>query len=182
MEAVVTFDSGEAGDGGPHCLTSPRCDGNGRPMTQDLQTNAALTRCPRCNALNRVPIVTGGRPRCGKCQEDLPWLVEVTAKEFDAVVHRSAVPVLVDLWAPWCGPCRMVAPALQQLAVERAGTLRIAKVNVDEQPTVSAQLGVKGIPTMVLYSGGAEVGRQVGALPTDRIGRWVDDALASNVG
>jgi thioredoxin 2 len=139
-----------------------------------------VTRCPKCDASNRVPVVATGRPRCGKCHEDLPWLVDVSTREFDAVVDQSTVPVLVDLWAPWCGPCRMIAPALQQLAVDRAGGLRIAKVNVDDEPALSARLGVQGIPTMVLYSGGAEVARQVGALPADRLGRWVDDALASH--
>lgn len=141
--------------------------------------NRVIT-CPKCDASNRVPVVASGRPRCGKCHEDLPWLVDVSTQEFQAVVDDSTVPVLVDLWAPWCGPCRMIAPALEQLAVERAGILRIAKVNVENEPAMSAQLGVQGIPTMVLYSGGVEVARQVGALPADRIARWVDDALLSH--
>ncbi|MCP4226378.1 MAG: redoxin family protein, partial [Actinomycetia bacterium] len=89
----------------------------------------------------------------------------------------SARPVLVDLWAPGCGPCRMVAPALATLSEERAGLLRVVKVNVDEVPEVSARLGVQGIPTMVLFDDGAEVGRQVGALPIDRIRAWVDSTL-----
>ncbi len=136
-----------------------------------------IVACPQCGARNRVPVATGGHPRCAKCQHDLPWLVDATAGEFSAVVEQSKLPVLVDLWAPWCGPCRAVAPALEQLAVERAGSLRIVKVNVDEEPTVSAQLGVQGIPTMVLYNGGVEVARQVGALPADRIRQWVDNGL-----
>lgn len=133
--------------------------------------------CPACQVRNRVAVDASGRPRCSKCHADLPWLVEVGAGDFDRVVERSAVPVLVDLWAPWCGPCRAVAPALEQLAAERAGTVRVVKVNVDEAPGVSARLRVQGIPTMVLFSDGAEISRQVGALPADGIRRWVDAAL-----
>ena len=92
------------------------------------------------------------------------------------------MPVLVDLWAQWCGPCRAVAPALEQLAAERAGSLRVAKVNVDEAPEVSARLGVQGIPTMVLYRDGTEVGRQVGAMPAHAIAAWVDDTLGGGAG
>jgi thioredoxin 2 len=134
-------------------------------------------KCPQCDALNRVPVVASGRPRCGKCKADLPWLVDATADQYPAVIGQSTMPVLVDLWAPWCGPCKAIAPALEALAAERAGKLRIAKVNVDEEPAVSAQLGVQGIPTMVLYRGGMEIARQVGALPVDRIRQWVDDSL-----
>lgn len=135
--------------------------------------------CPKCDTSNRVPVVASGRPRCGNCHEDLPWLVDVAAHEFQAVVDQSTVPVLVDLWAPWCGPCRVIAPALEELAVERAGLLRIAKVDVENEFEMSARLGVRGIPTMVLYHGGVEVGRRVGALPVDRISRWIDDTLGA---
>ncbi len=134
-------------------------------------------KCPECGTPNRVPIVASGRPRCGKCRVDLPWLVDTTAEDYSAVIDQSTMPVLVDLWAPWCGPCKAIAPALETLSVERAGKLRIAKVNVDQEPAVSAQLGVQGIPTMVLYRGGVEIARQVGALPADRIRQWVDDSL-----
>ena len=136
-------------------------------------------KCSECNTLNRVPVVASGRPRCATCHTDLPWLVNATTEQYSAVIDQSTVPVLVDLWAPWCGPCKAIAPALESLAVERAGKLRIAKVNVDEEPAVSARLGVQGIPTMVLYLGGAEIARQVGALPADRIRQWVDGALAA---
>lgn len=135
--------------------------------------------CPSCGARNRVPVATGGKPRCGKCSTDLPWLVDVGADQFGPAIEKSSLPVLVDLWALWCGPCRMVAPALEKLALERAGTLRVVKVNVDESPEVSAQFGVQGIPTMLLFDDGVEIARQVGALPLDGIRSWVDSSLAS---
>jgi thioredoxin 2 len=138
-----------------------------------------VVQCPACNVRNRLAKDAAGRPRCSKCHADLPWLVEAGADEFDRVIERSKLPVLVDLWAPWCGPCRAVAPALEQLAVERAGSLRVVKVNVDQSPEVSARLGVQGIPTMVLFADGVEISRQVGALPADGIRRWVDGALVT---
>jgi thioredoxin 2 len=139
--------------------------------------SSSISSCAACGTRNRVPNDSGGRPRCSACHADLPWLADVGAGEFERVVSTSTMPVLVDLWAPWCGPCRAVAPALESLATQRAGSLRVVKVNVDEAPQVSAQLGVQGIPTMVLFRDGAEVARQVGALPGDAIRRWVDDSL-----
>jgi thioredoxin 2 len=130
--------------------------------------------CPSCRARNRTPVVATGRPRCGKCHVDLPWLVDVTTKEFDALVEQSVVPVLVDVWAPWCGPCRAVAPVLEQLAAERAGALRVVKVNADAEPALSRRLRVQGIPTLVLFDKGSEVGRQVGALPAHQLRGWLD--------
>lgn len=141
-----------------------------------MATKTKIT-CPTCETRNRVPIVASGKPRCGTCHTDLPWLADATSAEFDQVIASSALPILVDLWAPWCGPCRAVAPALQDLAEKRAGSLRVVKVNVDLEPGVSAKLGVQGIPTMVLYSGGVEVTRQVGAMPAHSIDAWVDASL-----
>lgn len=137
-------------------------------------------RCPACNARNRISHTATGRPRCGKCKHDLPWLDEVSGHDFASVIGSSPLPTLVDLWAPWCGPCRVIAPALEKLAADRAGTLRVVKVNVDQAPEVSARLGVQGIPTMVLFHRGKEISRQVGAIPGDRIARWVDDTTATS--
>lgn len=138
---------------------------------------SATVACPRCHTKNRVPVVTNGRPRCASCKAALPWLVDATGSELAPALERSSIPVLVDLWAPWCGPCKAVAPALQQLAADLAGTLRVVKVNVDHAPEVSARLGVQGIPTMVLYDNGVEIARQVGALPGHAIRDWVEGEL-----
>ena len=132
--------------------------------------------CPNCGTRNRTPVIAKGRPRCGKCHTDLPWLVEVTTAEFDSMIEQAPMPVLVDVWAPWCGPCLAVAPILEQLAVDRAGALRIAKVNADEEPALSSRLGVQGIPTLVLFNKGAEISRQVGALPANQLQDWLDSA------
>lgn len=140
---------------------------------------ADVVNCLNCGTRNRLPTVSSGRPRCPNCQTDLPWLSEVTTADFDQAIAAATMPVLVDLWAPWCGPCRAVAPALEELARTRAGALRVVKVNVDDEPQVSGRLGVQGIPTMVLYNDGAEVARQVGALPAAKIAQWVDSALAA---
>lgn len=138
---------------------------------------STVLTCAACQTRNRVPDATKGRPRCASCQAELPWLIDVDADGFDAVTATSSLPIVVDLWAPWCGPCRTVAPELERLAAERAGTLRIVKVNVDDSPAVSARLGVQGIPTMLLYVDGAEVGRQVGALPGAALRTWIDQTL-----
>lgn len=134
--------------------------------------------CPNCQARNRVPIAATGKPRCGKCHTNLPWLAEAATANFSRATASSSLPILVDLWAPWCGPCRAVAPALEHLARERAGSLRVVKVNVDAEPTISANLKVQGILTMVLYDHGVEVARQVGAMPAHSISTWVDASLS----
>ena len=134
---------------------------------------ADIVACPSCGARNRVPPSASGSPVCASCKTALPWLVEATAADVDDVLHAT-VPVIVDLWAPWCGPCRMIAPILEQAARDRAGHLKVVKVNVDELPEVSARYGVQGIPTLLLLDRGREVSRQVGALPAHALDRWLD--------
>jgi len=99
-----------------------------------------------------------------------------------AAETTSSVPVIVDLWAPWCGPCRAVAPVLQRLATERAGRLKVVKVNVDEEPALAQRFAAQSIPLLVLMRDGAEVGRQVGAVPYERLAGWLDAQTVAPAG
>ena len=134
---------------------------------------AAIVECPTCARRNRVPIAARGKPRCGSCKESLPWLVDAGDDDFAEAVDAT-VPVLVDMWAPWCGPCRVVAPVLEDLATERAGRLKVVKVNVDEAPAVAQQFRVRGVPALLLFEGGELVDRQVGAMPAEALVQWLD--------
>lgn len=138
-------------------------------------TDAALVRCPACGATNRVPAAelrAGRRPVCGRCTTALPLgggPIVVTDASFATEVEASPVPVLLDMWAPWCGPCRMLAPVIEELAGELAGRVRVAKLNVDESPATAARFGVRSIPTLLVLEGGREVDRIVGVVPKAEI-------------
>jgi thioredoxin 2 len=138
-----------------------------------------LIRCPHCGRRNRVPAVATGTPRCGNCHRALPWIVNAGDDNFASIAEQAKVPVLVDMWAPWCGPCRMVSPVLSQLATEMAGTIKLVKVNVDESPRLQQRFTVQSIPTLLLLEGGSVRARQTGAAPADVLHAWVDSSLHS---
>ena len=138
-----------------------------------------IVRCPNCGRRNRVPAAASGLPHCGNCHKPLPWIVDAGDDTFAEVAERASVPALIDLWAPWCGPCRMVSPALEQLATEMAGRLKLVKVNVDESPRLQQRFGVQGIPTLLVLRDGAVTARQTGAAPEAALRSWLENALAS---
>jgi thioredoxin 2 len=133
--------------------------------------------CVNCQTKNRVPAAADGAPQCGKCHSPLPWIADATDDDFADVVEKATIPVLVDIWAPWCGPCRMVSPALEQLASEMAGKLKLVKVNTDENPQVSRRFNVMSIPTLILLKQGEVVDEQVGAAPKVTLRAWLQDKL-----
>lgn len=139
--------------------------------------DSTVTACGACGRRNRVPAVATGIPRCAQCHGPIPWMTDADATTFAAVADSSKVAVLLDLWAPWCGPCRMVSPALERLAREHAGRVKLVKVNVDEAPAVADRFGVMGIPTLIVLRRGAVVARQTGAPPEPALRQWLDDAL-----
>jgi thioredoxin 2 len=139
-----------------------------------------LIRCPNCSATNRVPqakIEQGFAPVCGRCKTPLSMSstpVSVTDATFAAEVERSPLPVLLDFWAPWCGPCRILAPTLDQLASDLAGQVRIAKINVDENPRTPARFSVDSFPTLLVLRAGREVDRLIGLRSKAEIQQWLD--------
>lgn len=138
---------------------------------------ANVVACPKCGQKNRVPAAAAGKPRCAECQAWLPWIVDGGDGNFAEVVEKSPVPVLVDLWAPWCRPCRTVSPALEQLATERAGTLKLVKINVDSAPQLSNRFAVQAVPTLMITKGSEVLDRRAGAAPVAVLRTWLDDTL-----
>lgn len=139
--------------------------------------SSRVTACPSCGTKNRVPVVAKGRPQCASCHAPLPWLVDAGDADFAAATNTDQL-ILVDLWAPWCGPCRMVAPILERLAVRYAGQVKVVKVNVDDNPGTAARFDASSIPTLVMLHGGATVARMVGAQPEPVLRTRIDALLA----
>lgn len=139
-----------------------------------------IVTCPHCGKRNRVAAAASGKPRCANCHQWLPWIAEAGDGNFAEIAEKASVPVLVDLWATWCGPCRMVSPALERLAGERAGQLKLVKVDVDKAPATSQRFTVKAVPTLLLMENGEVLGRQSGAAPVAALRNWLDQVLSSD--
>src|SRR5258705_446559 len=137
-----------------------------------------IVKCPNCGTRNRIAASQAGIPRCAACHTALPWIAQATAETFDEEI-KATLPVLVDFWAPWCGPCRMVTPVVEKLAREHAGRLKVVKLNIDEAPAIAGRYSVQGIPLLVVHRDGAEVDRLAGAAPEPQLRRWVEPHLAT---
>jgi thioredoxin 2 len=139
---------------------------------------ATVIRCPHCGTPNRVRPSNTGIPRCANCHLALPWAVSTGESGFDAEITAS-VPVVVDFWAPWCGPCRTISPALERLTARYAGRIKLIKVNVDDNPAIASRYGAQSIPLLVLIDHGHEVDRRVGAVPEAQLTTWLEPHLAT---
>jgi thioredoxin 2 len=142
--------------------------------------SSTIVVCDNCGKKNRVPAVATGMPHCAKCHATLAWIADAGDDDFAEVAERAPVPVLVDLWATWCGPCRMVSPALERLATERAGELKLVKVDVDRAPRLSQRFEVRAVPTLMILRDGEVLARQPGAAPEPALRSWIDEALAGS--
>jgi thioredoxin 2 len=127
-----------------------------------------IVTCPSCATKNRVRPTAQGVPRCSVCQTVLPWIVDADAGGFDEEIVAS-VPVLIDFWAPWCGPCRMVSPVVEQIGRDHAGRLKVVKLDIDRAPAIASRYGVQGIPLLLVVKDGEEVDRVVGAVPAAQL-------------
>jgi thioredoxin 2 len=138
---------------------------------------SSVVACPSCAKKNRVPDAAAGAPRCASCKAPLPWIADAGDATFQEIAEQSKTPVLVDLWAPWCGPCRTVSPTLERLATDMAGRMKLVKVNVDDSPRLAQRFAVQGIPTLILMAGGQEKARQTGAAPEHVLRAWLEQNI-----
>jgi thioredoxin 2 len=153
-------------------------------MKVDLDNRGLIVSCPACGTRNRLVYERFGQTvRCGHCKQTLSAPnapIEMTSSaQFDQLIAHATVPVVVDYWAPWCGPCRMVAPELEKVAARQAGRALVVKVNTDQLTDLGERFGIRSIPTLAVFAGGREVARTTGARPADEIERFVASAASA---
>jgi thioredoxin 2 len=145
-------------------------------------TDTVIVACPACNTLNRAPrerLAAGASGKCGNCGAPLfgGHPVALTAQTFESHASKSDIPLLVDFWAPWCGPCKAMAPQFEKAASTLEPQVRLAKVNTDDEQELAGRFRIQGIPTMILFQRGKEIARQSGAMNASGIESWVQEAL-----
>src|SRR3984957_1006015 len=143
---------------------------------------AVVVKCANCGYRNRVPAAAPGVPRCGHCHQPLPWIADANDDTFAEIAEGASIPVVVDMWAPWCGPCRMVSPALEQVATELAGRIKLVKVNVDTSPQLQRRFHVMAIPTLMVLRYGQVAAQRAGAVPAASLRARVEAALGDYPG
>jgi len=131
-----------------------------------------------CGRRNRIPAAASGRPQCGNCHRPLPWVVDAGDDTFAEIAERATIPSVIDMWATWCGPCRMVSPALEQVARELAGKVKLVKVDVDAAPKLAERFTVQAVPNVMVMRDGQVIARRAGAAPAAALRIWVEQALA----
>ncbi|MFF4242318.1 thioredoxin [Actinomadura geliboluensis] len=136
-----------------------------------------IIRCEYCGKKNRVPAAADGSPVCGNCHRSLPWIAEAGDEDFAEVAERSSVPVIVDLWATWCAPCRTISPVLERIAHKMAGRLKLVKIDIDRAPHLQERFAVRAVPTLLLMRDGKVIDQRAGAAPAGPLRTWVEETL-----
>jgi len=135
--------------------------------------------CENCKQMNRVQLDTKKEPICGACKANLPIhgaIVEGSDSSLQNLISKSPLPVVIDVWAPWCGPCRSFAPTFEDYSTKYAGKVVFVKLNSDQNQQTAGRFGIRGIPTLLVFKNGAEVTRQAGAIPREQFGPWLDQS------